>query len=246
MRIRHYLMLGAAVLVLFASFFMPDAVAGVTDMRRFNNLIIVDSQSISVDTAPELGLLDRLAIAANTSTESLPLKTGNVMDGDAAAERVYQELERFSRQSPWEIDFSKFIVEESAASLMIDTMIPTLNIVVWDLTLIDPSENTVMVTIDDETGVILRLVVRWKTGSMALADLKASDTPIPSDVELYTIAQSLTEMMTNYYGLHVELADYLFSESFSYYKAEISEGRSNSFPMYGVIRATGFTINERV
>ena len=246
MKIRHYLIFGAAALVLAASFFLPDAVAGVTDMRRFDNLIIVDTQSVSFDAAPELGLLDRLAIAANTSTESLPLKTGNVMDGDAAAECAFQELERFSRLSPWETDFDSYVVEESAASLMIDTMIPTLNMVVWDLTLTDPSENTIMVTVDDEMGVILRLVVRLKAGSITTTGAKSSDTPAPSDMELFNVAKALTEMMTDYYGLPVELADYLFSETFSYYKAEISDSRVHNIPMYGVISANRFTMNERV
>jgi len=246
MKIKHYLIFGAAALVLAASFFLPDAVAGVTDMRRFDNLIIVGTQSVSFDAAPELGLLDRLLIAANTSTESLPLKTGNAMDGDAAAERAFQELERFSRLSPWETDFGSYVVEESAASLMIDTMIPAHNMVVWDLTLTDSSENTIMVTVDDEMGVILRLVVRWRAGSMNMTGAKPSDNTVPSDAELYNVAQALTEMMTDYYGRPVELADYLFSESFSYYKAEISDSRIHNIPMYGVIRANGFTMNERV
>jgi len=51
--------------------------------------------------------------------------------------------------------------------------------------------------------------------------------------------------MTAYYGFDVELADYQFSGSLSYYKAEIIDG-GLVVPMYGVVRATGFTINERV
>jgi len=117
--------------------------------------------------------------------------------------------------------------------------------VVWDMTLIDPSENTVMVTVDDEMGMILRLVVRWRTGGVTLTETGASANSAPSDAELYTAALSLAELMTDYYKLPVELADYLFSESFSYYKAEISGGRAYVTPMYGVVRATGFTMNER-
>jgi len=233
-------------MVLVGSFFLPNAVAEVTDMRRFDNLILIDTQSIRFDSAPELSLLDRLLIAANTSTESLPLKTGNVMDGDAAAECVLRELERFSRLSPWDVDYSGYAVEESTASLMIDTMIPTLNMVVWDLTLTDTSDNTIMVTVDDEMGIILRLVVRWRSGNVTMTGADSSGASTPSDAELYNVAQVLTEMMTDYYGLHVELADYLFSETFSYYKAEIADSRISSIPMYGIIRANGFTMNERV
>ena len=246
MKLKHYLLLGAAVLVLTGSFFLPDAVAGVTDMRRFDNLIILDTQSIIFDPAPELSLLDRLLIAANTSTESLPLKTGNVMDGDAATECVFRELERFSRLSPWDVDYSSYVVEESSASLMIDTMIPTLNMVVWDLTLTDTSDNTILVTVDDEMGVILRLVVRWRSGNINMTGSVPSGASAPSDAELYNVALILAEMMTDYYGLPVELADYLFSETFSYYKAEIADSRISSIPMYGIIRANGFTMNERV
>jgi len=246
MKIRHYLVFGAAALVLAASFFLPNAVAGVTDMRRFDNLIITDTQSISLDATPELSLIDRLALAGNTSTESLPLKTGNAMDNDAAVECVYRELERFSRLSPWKVDFGTFVAEEGAASLMIDTMIPALNMVVWDFTLTDPSDNALMVTIDDEMGVILRLVFRWRIGNLGQAGTGGSDSSAPTDAELFAIASSLTEMMTDYYGQPVELADYLFSETFSYYKAEISGGRDHAIPLYGVVRMTGFTMNERV
>jgi len=252
MKTKHYLILGAAALILAWSFFMPNSLAGVTDMRILDNLIIVDTPSISFDAAPELGLLDRLALAANSNTELVPLITGNIMDADAAAERVYLELERLARLNPWEVDFNEYVIGESSASLVIDTMIPALNMVVWDFIMTDPSENAVTVTVDDDTGVILRLVFKLGVGGLSLIEAESAGKPdlsepqLPSDEAFSEIALSLTEMMADYYRHPVVLADYLFSESFSYYKAEISDSRNHTIPMYGVVRTTGFTMNERV
>jgi len=242
MKIRHYLLLGAAALALIAGFFLPNAVAGVMDGRRFDNLTMIDSQSISFDAAPELGLFGRLTIVANSNTEVLPLKSGNVMDPDAASERVVKELKRFSENKALRLDYSKYVLEESEALLVVDSLIPTHSLIVWQMTLADPSGDAVTVVIDDETGVILRLVQRRLS---AVDFVIASKSPEPTDEELYAAAQSLTEMMTVYYGFAVLLADYEYSGSLSYYKAEITDGWF-VIPMYGVVRATGFTMNERV
>ena len=258
MKTRHYMLLGAAALMLAGSFFLPNAVAAVTDMRRFDNLLMVDSQSISFEVAQELSLLERIALAANSNTEFLPLKTGNVMDTEAAADRVFLELERFAGSSPWKADFTEYLIEESTASLVIDTMIPSLNMIVWEFTLSDPSENEVMVIIDDETGVILRMVYKWKLFNFTPSDKEASGLPAlpgltePSsrsdltDEERHEVAQALADMMRAYYGQPVELGDYLYSENLSWYRADISDATGLVIPMYGVIRPTGFTINERV
>jgi len=250
MKTRHYLLLAAVALILIGSFLLPNAVAGVTDLRTFDNLVIVDSQSVSFAVSPELSLIERITLAANSNTEFLPLKTGNVLDADLAEERAFRELERFWSRSVWSVDFGDCTVEESGASLIIDTEIPALNMVVWELTLSDTSENTVIVTIDDETGVILRLVCRWKLGS--ISQIK-SDPPDPaglsdlSDEERHDFAQSIADLMASYYRLPIELADYLYSESLSWYRTDVLDATTGQvISMYGVVRSTGFTMNEQV
>jgi len=242
MKIRHYLLLGAMALTLIGSFFLPNAVAGVTDGRRLDNLTMIDSQSISFEAAPELNVFGRIALVANSNTEVLPLKTGTEMDFDEASEKARQELARFSKNDAWKLDYGKYSLEDGEVALVIDTFFPTRSLIAWEMTLADPSGNSVAVVIDDETGSILRLVQRWAS---------ATDSPVakgagkPMDEELYEAAKGLTEMMTEYYGFYVALADYQFSDSLSYYKAEIYDG-GLIIPMYGVVRATGFTMNERV
>jgi len=242
MKIKHYLMLGAAALAMITGFFLPNAVAGVMDGRRLDNLTMIDSQSVSFDAAPELGLFSRIAIAANSSSEVFPLKTGTVMDFEAASKTVSRELEKFSKNKALGLEYSKYTLEDGAASLMVDSFAPTRSLIVWEMTLADPSGSALTVVIDDETGAILRLVQKWASA----ADSKvASGSQEPTDERLYAAAQGLTEMMTAYYGYQVELADYQFSGSLSYYKADITDGGLR-VPMYGVVRATGFTMNERV
>jgi len=241
MKIRHYLLLGGVALVLTGSFFLPNAVAGVTDGRRLDNLTVIDSQSISFEAAPELNMFGRIALVANMNTEVLPLKTGNAMDYDEASEKVCQELERFSKNGAWKLDYSKYSLEDGAAALVIDTFFPARSLIVWEMTLADPAGSTIAVVLDDETGSILRLVQKWASASESPVATGARKS---ADEELYAAAENLTEMMTEYYGFYVALADYQFSDSLSYYKAEIFDG-GLIIPMYGVVRATGFTMNER-
>ena len=242
MKIWHYLFLFAAVGLLVCFFFLPNTVAGFTDLRRLDNLVMIDSQSVSFDTSAELSLPERIALAASKKTEILPLNTGNVMDDEAVKERANNELKRFFRDRLIKFDFDEYSVEENSVMLVIDSSVPTLNIIVWEIVLVDRSENTITVTLDDETGFILKLIYKLGNRNGSMINQGTSDS---SDDALFSAAHSLTEMMKEYYGLQITLADYTFRNSIIYYRADLS-GRNIIIPMYGVVRATSFTMNERV
>jgi len=242
----------AVLLLLIGSFFLPNAVAGITDSRRLDSLVLIDSQSISFDSVPELGLSERIALVANLGTEILALRSGNNMGLDAAENRAARELARFFRNSLFELNFYELTIEEGAAAFIIDPADPALNMIVWELTMIDLSGNAVTVTIDDETGIILKLIYRQGRrvlhpdggrpdgGSFSWT----TEMPVLSNEELRYAAQSLVEMMTEYYGQSVVLGDYEFAGSVSYYRADLlSDGPA--IPMYGVVRAMNFSMNER-
>lgn len=242
MKFWHYLIFVAAVLMLVVSFFLPNAVASVTDAGRLDNLTMIDSKSISFESARELALAERIALIANLDTEILPLKTGNVMDLEAAKERINPELEKLFLYSPFQFDFSGYTVEEGAAELVIDdATVPPLSAIVWELVLSDESQNIVIVTLDDETGFILKLIYRLGNKDNSLIEQGRGTM----DERYYSIARSLTEMMRKYYNLPITLADYQFSSSIAYYKATIYGG-GRAIPMFGAVRATSFTLNERV
>ena len=242
MKFWHYLLLIAAIGLLAFFFFLPNAVAGVTDSRRFDNLVMIDSQSVSFDTAAELSVTERIALAANKKTEILPLNTGNVMNDAAAKDRVIDELKRFFNDRIIKFDFDEYNVEENAAMLVIDATVPTLNMIVWEFVLVDRSENTITVTLDDETGTILRLIFKLGSKNDFITDPGTSSS---SEDALFSVAHGLTEMMKDYYGLQITLADYTYRNRMIYYRADLP-GRNIVIPMYGAVKATSFTINERV
>ena len=241
MGLRHYLLLSVAVLLLVGSFFLPSAVAMVTDLGRLDNLIMIDSQSVGVHSTQELAKTERIALAASPNTEILSLKTGNEMGIDEAKETTSKELANFFGDGPFQFDFSEYTVVEGVAALIIDAKVPTLNMIVWEFALVDRLGNTVTVMIDDETGMILKLIYGY--GDMNDYP-NATESQGSLDEQFYATARSLTEAMKEYYGLLVTLADYEFSDSMAYYKAEIISG-NRIIPMYGVVRATSFTMNER-
>jgi len=241
MKLWRYLTIIGAALLLTGMFFLPNAVASVTDSQRLDNLVTVDSQSIRFDSTLKLTLPERLALSANPKTEILPLKTGNIMDSEAANEKTDQELRRLFEGSPFRFDFNSYIVEGSDASLVIDATVPTLNLIIWELILVDKSENRVTVMLDDETGYILKLIYRLGDKNSSLTDTSISGT---QDEQFHFVAQSLTDMMKEYYGYTVLLSAYQFSRNIAYYKAELF-GAGRVIPMYGAVRASSFTINER-
>jgi len=242
LKVRHNLFICGAALLLICSFFMPNFVAGVDDSRRLDNLVTVDALGNSFDFASDLALPDRIALAADLNSEVLPLKTGNKMDFEAAEENIDRELTRFFRNSPFQLDLNSYDVDDGAAALVIDTAVPTLNLIIWEFILVDQSGNTITVTFDDETGVILRLI--YKLGSEE-NNLIETMLPGPNDQRFYVAAQSLIDMMKGYYGVHVTLADYQFSSWIAYYRADMFAG-GRIVPMYGAVKAYSFTINERV
>ena len=242
MKMRHYVALAIAVLIITGSFFLPDAVAGVTDMRRLDNLVLVDSQRINFDTAPELSLAERIALAANGGAEILPLNTGNAMDSETAEERAVAETARFFHGGVFDFNYNNVQVSEGSPSLIIDTLAPTSYMIIWEFEIIDDSGNVVTIILDDEKGVIVRLIYRLGNRDNALITLNRFES---QDELFLTAARRLSEMMSAYYGASVTLGDYQFSGSLSYYRLDMTEG-GLVVPMYGVVRATSFTINERV
>ena len=244
MKIGRNIWLGVAALVLIGSFFMPNAVAGVTDARRLDNLVTIDAQSISYEKAPELSLTERIAIASSPNTEMLALKTGQVMGVETAGERAVRELSRFFREGPFEFFTDKCVIEESAALFLIDTSDPSVSMIIWDFTIFDAAGNEAVVTIDDDTGIILKLIFRKGTRSSSLNTVPELGKADMSDDELNATATGLSKMMEAYYTAQVILGDYQFSGSFAYYRADMT-GASAVIPMYGIVKATGFTMNER-
>ena len=242
MKMRHYISLVIAVVIIVGSFFMPDAVAGVTDMRRLDNLVLIDSQRIHFDAAPELSLAERISLAANGSAEILPLNTGSNMDSKTAKDRAVTEITRFFHGGVFEFNYNNVQVSEGLPSLVIDTLAPTNYMIIWEFEVIDDSGNFATIILDDEKGVIVRLIYRLGNRDTALISTSQFES---QDQMFLTAAGHLAEMMTAYYGQSVTLGDYQFSGTLSYYRLDMSEG-GLVVPMYGVVRAASFTINERV
>jgi hypothetical protein len=242
MKFWHYFLLGIAIMLLIGFFFLPNAVAGITDSRSLNNLFMIDSQSISFNSTPELSIPERIVFAANPKTEVLPLNTGNSLNDDTAKERTNQELARFFRGSSFQFDFDDYIEEKSEVMLVINADVPTINLVIWELLLTDRFEKKITVTIDDETGLILRMIYRLGNSDDSLIDTETSGS---LDDKFYSATHNLTEMIKDYYGLPITLADYQFRGRIAFYRADIFSG-GRAIPMYGAVRATSFTMNERV
>jgi len=247
MRLRRIMLLSAVVLMLICCFFLPNAVAGFTDMSTLDNYIMIDSESVSFDFEPELSLSERISLVANQKTEILTLKSGQVMNYETAGGRAAQELLRFFRGSSFAFDFNRHVVENGAASFIYVTGDPSVSMIIWEFYLVDPFGNAATITIDDETGVMLKLIYTQGSLNLGLFGPADANNTEPSDEELNVAAIRLVEMMATYYGQPVIIGDYQYSvsRSLGYYRADLSEG-GVTVPMYGVVRESSFTMNERV
>ena len=231
----------AAVLLLAGSFFLPNIVAGVTDAATLDKLILTDTQGYSFDSVPSLDIVDRIELVANRNIEKIPLKTGRALDMSAASTKALFEIERCFRGGPLDFNFRRCQIAEGGAVFVINTAEPSVNIIVWEFTIDDPAENTMTISLDDETGLIIKVIYRRS----ALADMEETQVTSgqPGRDELYAVASKLTEMMADYYGMPIALADYKLSDDIAYYKAELTGDRV--IPMYGIVRAHVFTMNEQ-
>jgi hypothetical protein len=235
----------AAALGLIGSFFLPNAVAEITDARRLDNLVVVPAQSVSVDADPELSLPERIALVASPNKEALTLTTGHAMTTETAEAGAIQEIAKFFRNGPFEFTADECAAENGVTSFIVDSEDPSINIIVWEFKLLDRHMNEATVTIDDETGVILKLIYRQGNTPDDLADSTGEGPDGLFFEEMYDAALRLTKMMAEYYGLRVALGDYQLGDNLAYYKADIAGGGIVA-PMYGVVRTTGFTMNESV
>ena len=246
MKIRYYLLLVAAALIVVGSFFLPNAVAAITDSRRLDNYVMTDTQSISFDAAPDLDLLDRLSLVASPNTETMPLKTAQVMTISQAYEIAVKELKSLLRGSPIDFDFYAHSADECSAAFIIDADDPSVNMIIWELELTDLAGNILVVTMDDETGTILKLIYRW--GETEIDGPGFSNKEVGfgnTDKEFYDTVYRMSINMAEYYGLPVALADYQYSGSLAYYRADMYGG-SQVISMFGVVRSTSLTMNEKL
>ena len=244
MKLKRNLAVIAASLLLAGSFFLPNAVAAITDSGRIDNLTMIDAQTISFDSVPDLSLPDKIVLMANKNTEIMALSSGNVMDEETAGSRVVTELSQFFSGSLYGFEIRSCTVQESSAAFVIDPENPRFNMIIWELTITDALENAAAIVMDDETGKIIKIVYKqgMRTGGMNAGN----DTPLPvlSNIELHRNALRVTEMMAEYYDLPIILGDYHFNGSYSYYRADFADG-SRIVSMFGVVRSTGVTMNER-
>ena len=241
---RRYITPVVVTLALIGSFFLPNAVAGVMDSGRLDNLIIIDAQSIVPGADNELSLPKRIALASSYA-EMLPLATGQVMEMETAQTRAVREITKLFSEGLFEFITEGYAVTDGAASLIIDTEDPTVNMIVWEFRILDRNANEVIVTIDDETGVILKLIYRRENGALNSGGSSDEDIAGLFNDEMYDVAMWLSEMMNDYYGMPVMLSDYHFSGAIAYYMVEMNNGNMIT-QMYGVVRSNSFTINERL
>ena len=242
MKTRHYISLALAALILVGSFLLPNAVAGILDLRRLDSLMLIDSQAISFDAVPELSLAERISLAGRSNTDVLPLNTGNNLSSETAAINAAEETMRFFANGPFELIYDDLTFGDGLVSLIIDGADPTRYMIVWEFDMLDSLGNSVSIILDDETGKIVRLIYRMGNRD---GTLLGPERALTNDEMFYTAALHLSEMMAAYFGKNVTLADYHFSGTLSYYRADISEN-GQTIPTYGVIRPASFTMNERV
>jgi len=242
MKPRHYVALIIAALVVIASFFMPNAVAHITDMRRLDNLTRVDSEFIRLEAAPYLTISERLALAGNSNTNTMPLTTGLTMDSVEASAVARREITRFFSGGGFTLNYMTSTISDGIASFIIDRDQPSLYMIIWEFEMVDDLGNSVIAIIDDATGIIMRLIYRQGNGGRNLIDVPENTS---TDEMLFIAARALAYMMNRYYELYVILADYNFATTLAFYRADVTEG-SNVIPLYGVVRASSFTMNERV
>ena len=253
MSLRRNIVLSIAAIVLVCSFFMPNGVAGIMDSRRLDNLTIIDTQRFNFEVVSELSLMQRIALAASTSAEIMAIETGQVMEMEAAGSMAVSELVRFIGGSGIAVEASEYVVQSGSAVFVIDSADPSVNMIMWDFTLSDNHSSQVTLTIDDETGVILKMIYQSNADILSeeiveevISGSTFFESADPSGDVMRTAALVLTEMMTAYYGRPVSLTAYelAVSGTLAYYMAEL-RGDGVDTPMFGVIRANGFTMNER-
>jgi len=243
--IKRYFLLGVAALGLVGSFFLPNIVAGVMDSRRLDSIISVEAKSISISADPILDLPQRIALVASPNTEMLALTTGRAMGTELAETRVIHELARCFRGNIFGFDANDCVVEDYSVLFAIDAKDPTANIIVWEFKIVDSSSNEVLVSIDDETGIILKLIYQLGNGGSFSAESGDEKPEGLAGDDIYTTALQLTKMMTEYYGKPVELGDYVLSGNIAYYRGDMYDA-GEAISMYGVVRSNSFTMNERV
>ena len=244
--LKRNLALIAAALLLIGSFLLPNAVAAITDRRRLDNITTIDSQSVVFNSIPSLSLVDRLTLVANPNAELIAWKSGNVMDAESAERKAIQEFSRFLRDSQYEFDFFSCSAAEISAVFIIDTENPAVSMIVWELILTDKRENMATVTVDDETGVIIKII--YREGRSAQNGTGTGNQSIEHiDETLRDSAFGLVKLMAEYYDMEITLADYQIRANggLSYYRGDLTSG-SMILPMFGVVRASGFSMNERV
>ena len=227
------------IVIMAACFFLPDTVAGIQDTQAIGKLNIEDSNSISVETNPEMTLSERLTLISISNSLSVPVKNGKKLNIVTSFDRVVADLKSVFVEDGLGFDFDKVTVDLQETLLIIDADDPSINMLVWRFVLQSPSGETITLVMDDETGTILQLIYKFNQNSLIVSDKRPN-----LSAEFNEIGITLSQLLTDYYGVTVTLSEFELLGSLGFYKAELWES-GLAIPMFGIIQNGSISINDR-
>lgn len=198
-------------LILAGSFFLPMYITGLKDKTTLGHVDVRNTQSVSFETKPELGIIDRLRM--KNSSGSLMLYNGKNMDAQEACQDVLTELGKFNSNALFDIDLQSCAMTYSSVEFLIDSSDPAKNVIVWNISLEDQSGNMVTASVDDETGILLSVNYRskkllyYEKKVLLPAKVRDLDTMLKSIGSYYGVQASLDNTASYEKGLVVQLSD---------------------------------------
>lgn len=182
------------LLVIIGGLLLPNLTFAVQDVRTVGIIEVEDAQAVSFEANSDMTVVDRMLIAVNSPT--LQINNGRMMDADMAFERVIEELSKLEKDTFFDIEPTEFEMSSYEIYYQIDADDPTRNMVTWYMYLTTETVS-LLVAIDDETGIILRL---GYFDQILAEKYNASMTYLARSVR----ADQIAMMIAPYYGLDAE------------------------------------------
>ena len=188
--------IGAVVLLtLAAGVCLPLLVSAVQDGQALNRKTVTAVEPIRYENSSGLSILKKMSLLRNSTLTHI--ESGMKMSVDEAKAQAISNLKKLDADGLLLFDWGTAVLDYFEPTFCINSADPSNSVIVWGFSFIDGYGNTLELTLDDESGMLLSLSLTF--GDKALSDGDNTDY----FAQLPKCGDALVAELANYYGITV-------------------------------------------
>ncbi len=158
------------ILAVFAvgGFMLPSELMKWQDQQRLENSETQSGEEVVLVPQTDLTLIEKMQLIQKDSVTTLPMEQGKNYDGDSVIPKMQKELQKLSGLGLPDLEEQECFYEIEDILFLVDTRDGTKSMILWNASVV-ADDFRIWISMDDETGKILRLTYFKKRSDTSLS-----------------------------------------------------------------------------